>query len=303
MVTFVRSINKGIGDSYSTGYVLEFRHVTIVNLFGKEQLILVTFKDLFTRDIIRDAIISPSGKATVIKLESPRGLITKFKEELKMIGSSILLKLAEIRKEYDLNYQQAEFILLAFYIEHRDAEAFKTHVIWRDHTVVKEDLIDFNKVDVDIDTRGFHRTEVPYLSDADIEGLINTGFFLTLTLTSFKIDRKKYYNEIFITKQIAYQQLCNVFRFTSINVSNINYKVNNVVSRSIATDEYWESIEGLASKHAQVMEACEYAITNELVQVGLSKIIANEVYFEWLDEMNGGSNAELDDGFAPEIMV
>ena len=48
-----------------------------------------------------------------------------------------------------------------------------------------------------------------------------------------------------------------------------------------------DSIGGLIAKHREVIAACSYAIDNNLIDVGLNKIISNAEYEYWIRCMNG----------------
>jgi len=298
MVDFVKSvthvsdvIKKGKHKKVSFGYILNAYNQKSPNLFGATSDYIIVFKDLVRNVIVRNAVMFPLNKATVTSAKLTDKYKHLFRKELEMIGGNVLKMLAQIRSEYDLNYQQAEFVLLAFYIINGDQDAYSTHNVWREHTIKNAPVIELDEVDVE----NLSDEQLNYLTNEEIQGLVDTGFFLEITKHQFRINKEKYYSTIFVTKQIAYYQLTRVFLDMSIPVNGNTHKVCNITDRTKATNEYWESIGGSVSKHQEVIEACEYAIDNDLVVTGLNKIIANELYFSWLSEMEGTTTDDEDD--------
>ena len=202
----------------SFGYLLDVKRAPIDTLFGKVTVTYVAFKDIVYNCIVT-GIIEPKELAT-IEYANLKGYEFKLKYDMDMNGANILKTLATIRQEYDLNYQQAEFLLLSFYMINGDQVAYSTHTMWKEYTDKKDSLQEiFNpNEESPIDL-------LPYLDVDDRNGLLESGFFEELNSTTFKLNKKKFYTEIFINKDIAYKQLTDVFQGAVTIVNNHSYKV------------------------------------------------------------------------------
>lgn len=293
MVSYVETLD---GSKSAIGPILDIVTEYYDGLFfNKRKYTRVVFYDLKNKIIVRNAYLDPNDVATVKRCRLPISYKYLLQNYTNMIGGTILKSLSKLKAEYNYNSTQAEFLLLAFYIVNGDQEAMSAHQIWRDQMFnIKKDLINKNDINAEIDLNNLKRDQLPYLSDGDINALKSDGFFIELNRCTFKIDKRKFYSEIFINKHVAYQQLVNTFKDVTIQIGDNSYKVCNIVDREKTVNEYWDSIGCLADRHAKVIEACEYAIENNLVNNGLIKIIANEEYNDWIKLLNETCNDNSD---------